>query len=136
MPLMQDFRHGLRRSSKSPAFTLTAVLTLALAMGATTVVYSVVQAVLLNSLSFPQPEQLYVLAESQKGQTFSVAWPNFDDWRRQSRSFEGMAAYQLSHFEYFDGNHTILPRAAVVTAEFFPLLRAQPIKGRAFSDAE
>src|SRR5438477_6485037 len=136
MTIIQDLRYSLRRLRKSPGFTITAVLTLALGMGATTAVYSVIQAVLLNSLPFPHPERLYVFRESAKTQAMSVAWPNFEDWRAQQHSFEGLAAYQLEHFDYFDGIHTSLPRAAQVTAEFFPLLGARPFLGRVFGPAE
>jgi len=134
--LVQDVRHALRRLGKTPGFTFTAVLTLALGIGATTLVYSVIQAVLLNRLPFPHPEQLLVLAEAENGSDFSVAWPNFEDWRAQSYSFEGMAAYTFEHFEYFDGTHTILPRGVRVSAAFFPILRAQPARGRVFGESE
>ena len=136
MTILQDLHYSLRRLRNSPGFTITAVLTLALGMGATTAVYSVIQAVLLNSLPFPHPERLYVFRESAKAQGMSVAWPNFEDWRSQQHSFEGLAAYRLKHFDYFDGTHTSLPRAAQVTAEFFPLLGAHPFLGRVFSPAE
>lgn len=134
--LTQDLRHALRRISKSPGFAFTAVLTLALGIGATTLVYSVVQAVLLNSLPFAHADQLFVLSEAEKGQDFSVAWPNLEDWRAQAHSFEGMAGYALEHFQYFDGTHTTLPRAGRVSAEFFRILQVQPVEGRTFTDSE
>ncbi|PYY06623.1 MAG: hypothetical protein DMG64_00805 [Acidobacteria bacterium] len=136
MMIIRDLSYSLRRLRNSPGFALTAVLTLALGMGVTTAVYSVIQAVLLNSLPFPHPEQLYVFRESAKAQAMSVAWPNFEEWRAQQHSFEGLAAYDLKHFDYFDGTHTSLPRAARVTAEFFPLLGARPFLGRLFSANE
>ncbi len=132
----QDIRYSLRRLRRSPGFASLAVLTLALGIGATTVVYSVIQAVLLNSLPFPRADRLYVLSESQKGEDFSVAWPNFEDWRQQSRSFEAMAGYTLAHFQYFDGTHTTLLRGARVSAAFFPILQVRPLVGRTFTDAE
>src|SRR5437868_14298549 len=116
MPLIQDLRYSLRRLRNSPGFTVTAVLTLALGMGATTAVYSVIQAVLLNSLPFPHPEQLYVFRESAKAQAMSVAWPNFEEWRAQQHSFEGLAAYGVKHFDYFDGTHHSCPRPARVSS--------------------
>jgi len=136
MQVVQDLRYALRRLRNSPGFTATAVLTLALGMGATTAMYSVIQAVLLNSLPFPHPEQLYVFRESSKGGEMSVAWPNFEDWHAQQHSFEGLAAYNLKHFEFFDGAHSTLPRAAEISADFFRLLRAQPLMGRVFNEAE
>jgi putative ABC transport system permease protein len=134
--LVQDVRHGLRRLGKSPSFTFTAVITLALGIGATTVVYSVVQSVLLNSLPFPHARRLFVLSEAVRGEDFSVAWPNFEDWRAQSHSFEAMAGYTLEHFEYFDGMHATLPRAARVSSSFFRILQVQPADGRTFTDSE
>src|SRR5579862_4384663 len=134
--LLQDLSRSLRRLRRSPGFTFTAVVTLALGIGATTLVYSVIQAVLLNSFPFAHADQLLILAESENGQDFSVAWPNFEDWRAQARSFDGMAGYSLEHFQYFDGRHMILPRAARVSAAFFPILQAQPEQGRVFGEAE
>jgi putative ABC transport system permease protein len=127
--ILQDLRY-------SPAFAATAILTLALGMGATTAMYSVIQAVLLNALPFPNAKKLLVFRESEKGGPMSVAWPNFEDMRAQQHSFEGLAAFQLKHFEYFDGSHTTLPRAAEVTAEFFPLLGAKAAMGRVFNQTE
>lgn len=135
--MIQDLRYSLRRLAKSPGFALTAVLTLALGIGATTVVYSVVQAVLVKSLPFPDVKQLYMLSESQReGQQMSVAWPNFEDWRQQQHSFEAIAGTDESHFDYFDGTRTSLVRAATVSASFFSILRAQAALGRTFTDAE
>ena len=133
---MYDFRHALRRFFKSPGFSCSAVLTLALGIGAATLVYSVIQAVLLNSLPFPDSSRLVVLSEAENGQDFSVAWPNLEDWRSQAHSFEGMSGYTLDHFQYFDGSRTILPRAMRVQAAFFPLLRAKPLAGRVFTTTE
>ena len=73
MSLIQDLRYSLRRLRHSPGFTATAVLTLALGMGATTAVYSVIQAVLLNSLPVADPARLYIVRESTKGGPMSVA---------------------------------------------------------------
>ena len=84
MSFIQDLRYSLRRLIKSPGFTLAAVLTLALGMGATTAMYSVIHAVLLNSLPFAHPQQLLVFREAQKSGEMSVTWPNFEDWRRSS----------------------------------------------------
>src|SRR5438046_8874194 len=110
--IIRDLSYSLRRLRNSPGFALTAVLTLALGMGVTTAVYSVIQAVLLNSLPFPHPEQLYVFRESAKAQAMSVAWPNFEEWRGEENCFDGIAAFGLKHFGFFDGTHRSLPPAA------------------------
>lgn len=136
MSIIQDHRYSLRRLRNSPGFTATAVLTLALGMGATTAMYSVIQAVLLNSLPFAHPEQLLIFRESEKSHEMSVAWPNFEDLRAQQHSFEGLAAFNSKQFQYFNGEQTTLPSAAEVTAKFFPLLGAKAEMGRVFTPSE
>lgn len=136
MSFTQDLRYSLRRLAKSPGFTATAVLTLAVGMGATTAMYSVIQAVLLNALPFPHPESLLIFREAEKGQGMSVAWPNFVDMRIQQHSFEGLAAYRGKWFQFFDGQQTTLPNALQTTAEFFPMVEARAEIGRVFSSAD
>jgi putative ABC transport system permease protein len=136
MALIQDLRYSLRRLRNSPGFATTAVLTLALGMGAATAVYSVIQAVLLNALPFTHPERLLEFREAEKGGPMSVAWPNFEDMRAQQHSFEGIAAGQPKTIQYFDGEHTTLPAAMQCTAEFFPLLGAKAEMGRVFTPSE
>src|SRR6266478_10024931 len=93
--LLQDLRYGARMLRKNSGFTLVAVLTLALGIGANTAIFSVVNGVLLNPLPYPHAEQLVTLHESTpnffKG---SISYPNFVDWQRDNRSFEAMAAYR------------------------------------------
>ena len=136
MSIIQDLRYSLRRLRNSTGFTATAVLTLALGMGATTAMYSVIQAVLLNSLTFANAEKLLIFRESVKGQGMSVAWPNFADMRAQQRAFEGLAAYQGKRFQYFDGEHSTLPSGMQVTSEFFSLLGGNAELGRTFNASE
>ncbi len=131
--LLADLRLSFRQLRKSPGFTSVAVLTLALGIGANTLVYSVVHAVLLNRLPFPKPEQLVVMAGDQKGQDFSVSYPDLLDWQQRARSFTAMAGFDYAHFEYFDGDHATLPRAMRVSAPFFSILGASPALGRTFS---
>ena len=136
MRILQDLRYAFRRLRNSPAFAATAVLTLALGMGATTAMYSVIQAVLLNALPFPNASRLVIFRESEKGGEMSVAWPNFADMRAQQHSFEGLAAFQGHTVQYFDGEQTTLPVCLQTTHEFFPLLQAKPELGRTFTEAE
>jgi hypothetical protein len=94
--LMQDLRYGLRMLAKSPGFTVVAVLTLALGIGANTALFSVVNGVLFNPLSYPHPEQLVWLAESKPNfATGSISFPNFRDWQKDNHTFSGMAAHRL-----------------------------------------
>src|SRR5690348_14692979 len=93
--LMRDIRVGLRALRKNPGFTVVAVLTLALGIGATTAIFSVVNGILLRPLPYPEPSRLVVVRERNKSGTDSrVAAANFLDWRQQSRSFAGLAVYQ------------------------------------------
>jgi putative ABC transport system permease protein len=94
--LWQDLRYGARMLLKKPGFTLIAVLTLALGIGANTAIFSVVNAVLLRPLPYAEPERLVALWESDTQRPESrnsISYPNFFDWRAQSKSFERMASY-------------------------------------------
>jgi len=134
---LQDIRYGLRMLRKSPGFTAVAVVTLALGMGATTAIFSVVRAVLLKSLPYPNPEQLMVLDENQQASgRMSVGWPNFLDWQAQSRSFEALAAYRDIDRSLTGVGQPVQLHVAEVSAPFFPILRVTPVVGRVFSDAE
>jgi len=97
--LLQDLRFGLRMLAKNPGFTAAAVLALALGIGPNTAIFSVVNAVLLQALPYPEAERLTVLREYQLGGSdMSVSWLNFQDWRRQTRAFEAMAALDQVQF--------------------------------------
>src|SRR5229473_8587624 len=90
--LLQDLRYAARMLSKNPGFTLIAVLTLALGIGANTALFSVVNGVLLNPLPYPHPEQLVELRESKPNfATGSISYPNFLDWQKDNRTFASMA---------------------------------------------
>src|ERR1700744_989406 len=97
--LLQDIRYGFRMLAKAPTFSLIAIFTLALGIGANTAIFSVVNGVLLNPLPFHDPDQLVSLF--QKIPTFdngSISYLNFKDWQRMNRTFETMAAYRGTDF--------------------------------------
>jgi putative ABC transport system permease protein len=134
---LQDVRYGIRMLAKSPGFTAVAVITLALGIGANTAIFSVVRAVLLKSLPYPEPDRLMSIREFQthKGD-MSVSWMNFLDWRAQNQSFERMAVTRADHAVMTGAGEPTLLRAGRVSAAFFPLLGAKPILGRSFSEEE
>ena len=135
--ILQDVRYGSRMLRKNPAFTLVAVLTLALAIGANTAIFSVVNAVLLKSLPFPHSEQLIVLDEYQTHTgSSSVAWPNFLDWRQRSHSFEGLAAFRGDSSSLTGVGDPARLKVGEVSAAFFPLLGVKPVLGRTFAESE
>ena len=95
----QDVRYGMRMLRKSPGFTVIAILTLAIGIGANTALFSVVNGVLLNPLPFAEPGRLVALfAKSAQFDKFSISYPNFLDWSRQNHSFSSLAAFRGETF--------------------------------------
>lgn len=136
--MMTDIRYGLRQLFKHPAFTLVAVLTLALGIGANTAIFSVVNAVLLKPLPFPAPEQLIAVGMTdtrQKAQTElgSLSFPDFFDFRDQNRTLSAVAIYRDPLLALADSEGAQSIHAVKSSAEFFDVLGVQPIMGRGFS---
>ena len=132
--MWQDLRYSLRLLTKSPGFTGIAVLTLALGIGANTALFSVVNAVLLNPLSYPTPERLVAVAE--KFPPFpeaSISYPNFLDWVRMNHTFDALAAYRHTDFNLTGSGEAQWLNAVQVSASFFPMLGVKPVIGRNFS---
>jgi putative ABC transport system permease protein len=134
--LLHDFRYAVRMLLKQPGFTLIAVFTLALGIGANTAIFSVVNGVLLKPLSYPEPERLVTLWERnpQKGMEQElVTPPDFDDWVEQQNVFENLAFWTGdSEFNLVraDGGEKV--RASYVSADLFQVLGVQPLEGRGF----
>ncbi len=128
--VVQDIRYGLRSLRRNPGFTITAVLALALGIGANAAIFSVVNAVLIRPLPYATPDQLAVILRNGSG---PVAAANYFDWKSQSHSFSDMAAAELwSPNLTGDGQAEKLP-AMRVTPNMLPLLGSEPILGRVHS---
>lgn len=135
--LSQDFRYGARILWKSPIFAFVSVLTLALGIGASTSIFSVVYGVLLRPLPYPKPEQIVSLWEvSSEGHRMRFADPNFVDVRAQARSLQGMAEMGAYEATVSTGGEPERVRVGVVSADFFSVMGIQPVKGRLFTAEE
>ena len=133
--LLQDIRYAIRGLRKKPGFTLVAVVTLALGIGANTAIFSVVNAVLLKPLPFKDPDRLAIVWEEATFAGFPRNTPapaNFIDWKSQNRSFEDMAATASASFNLTGDGEPERIAAQSVSANFFPLLGVQPLLGRSF----
>jgi len=139
LPPLHDIRYALRTLRKSPGFTTTALLALALGIGANTAIFSVVNAVLLKPLTYPDPARIVQLKVlSPNGDNFSASATKFNSWRRLTQIFESVAAYEYNGASYnLTGGvfpeqvHTIR-----VSADYFHLLGAPLVQGRAFTAEE
>lgn len=137
--MFSELKYAARCLRKSPGFTVTAVLTLALGMGANTAVFSLVNSVLLRPLPYAQPDRLVLVWESAPffGITDSpVAVGNYVDWKARNRSFEEMGAMETRPFRLTGGGNPEVLNGAIVSAGFFRALGARPTLGRAFRDEE
>jgi len=133
--LLKDIRYGIRGLLKRPGFTVIALITLALGIGANTAIFSVVNAVLLRPLPFQNPDELVIVWEDATFAGFPRNTPapaNFIDWKTQNQSFADMAASHEISFNLTGDGEPERVSAYAVTANFFPLLGAQPLLGRTF----
>jgi putative ABC transport system permease protein len=132
--ILQDLKYGLHVLAKNRAFTLVAVLTLALGIGANTAIFSVVDAALLHAAPFPQPERLVMVwtdNPQREWHHFPASMPDFEDWK-QTGVFEHLAAFDGTGFNLRIGDKTERLQGLLVTYELFDALRATPHLGRTF----
>lgn len=133
----QDVRYGARLLLKNPGFTIIAVLTLALGIGANSALFSVVNGVLLSPLPYQQPERLVALYTSRmQFDRGSISYPNFLDWQRGNRTFSRMAAYRSDDFNLTGQGEPERLDTEMVSATLFPLLGVRPVVGRLFTEQE
>ena len=134
---LQDLRHVFRVLRRNPGSTAMSVLTLALAMGATTAIFSVVYGVLLKPLPYSDPARIVALLEiTPQGAWNRLADPNFDDFRDQSRSFQAIAKYTAYIVSVSGGSEPTRTMVASVSPQFLKLFRVQPIVGRDFTPSD
>jgi putative ABC transport system permease protein len=140
--MLNDIRYGLRQLIKHPAFTIIAVLTLALGIGANTAIFSVVNAVLLKPLPFPEPNELVAVGGVDLNETASppklssMCYPDFFDFRDQNQSFSSLAVYRYRNLALVDEQEAQNILAQNVSGEFFDVLGIRPLLGRAFTRAD
>ncbi len=136
--LLQDVRYGLRVLRRNPGFAATAVLTLALGIGSTAAIFSVVDAIVFKPLPFPNAGRLVrirsVIAASGDGGVAS--YPDFLDWRARTRAFDAMAVSRTDGFNLIGPREPLHLQGAVVSAQLFSMLGAMPALGRGFLPAE
>src|SRR4051812_6192749 len=137
--MIQSIRLALRSLAKTPGFTAVAIITIALAIGANTAVFSLVNALLIRPLAFKAPQNLVLLFEKFSAQGLDqipVSAPEYLDWEKQTRSYERIAAFNFTDFNLTGGDMPERIAGAVVTPSLFPLLGVEPIKGRVFNESE
>jgi putative ABC transport system permease protein len=137
--MFAEFRLALRLLAKSPAFTLIAIATIALAIGANTAVFSMVNALLIRPLPYAAPQKLVLLWEEFVAQGLNripVSVPEFLDYEKQTKSFTQIAAFNYVDFNLTSGDIPERIQGAVVSPALFPLLGAEPARGRVFAADE
>ena len=134
--LLLNLRYALRQLGKSPVFTLAAVLTLALGIGANTSIFTVVYATLLAPLPYPQPEQLVVVWSKIQGDRNSIAAQDFVDWTRKSKSFQSLNASTGGSFNMATKDQPEYVRGQLTTPGFYSMMGVKFQNGRDFLPEE
>ena len=136
--MMNNLRFAFRQLIKNPAFSAIAIITLALGIGANTAIFSIVNAVLLQPLPYPDADRIMVLNESGDGQEFSVALPNYEDWKRDNTVFQYLAVTRREsrNLSGISGQEAQRIPCAHVSEDFFKVIGISPKLGRTFTDEE
>lgn len=134
---MQDLRFGIRTLAKNPGFAVVAILTLALGIGASTAIFSVVDAVLLRPLPYPNPQQIVVVREKlANGHEPHLADPNFLDFRSQNHTLSALAMFASVPESVSGGSEPVRMNIGFVSQDFFKAIGVEPFRGRAFAPNE
>src|SRR5215472_11329182 len=137
--LWQDIRYGLRMLAKNPGFTAVALLTLALGIGANTAIFSILDAVLLRPLPFPEPGRLVAIwgADSKTGETHrALSYPDLTDLRNENHSLESLAAFTDGSFTLTGAGEPLLLHGGIVSASLLSVLHSSPELGRGFAASD
>jgi putative ABC transport system permease protein len=136
--LLKDLRYGIRMLAKTPAFTVVAVLSLALGIGANTTVFSLMDAVMLRSLPIQNPEQIVEVATGTPDDTphTDFSYPRYVDLRDNNQALSGLVAYMSTNFGLAAGEQTERTRGELVSSNYFSVLGVQPTIGSAFGPSD
>ena len=137
--VLDNIRYSSRVLRKSPGFTIVSILTLALGVGASTALFSVVDTVLLRPLPYREPDQLVTVTETSPGlgaDELGVAAGEYEDYRAQNQSFSQVAAFESDGFNLTGAGQPLRLNAAKLSASAFPLLGVSPVLGRTFTEEE
>jgi putative ABC transport system permease protein len=135
--LVQDLRYAVRMLLKNRGFTVVAVLTLALGIGANAAIFSVLDGVMLRPLPYPDIDRIMILGEaSRSGQAMSVSWPNFEDWRAQNQVFEHLGIYRGAVVNLTGGDQPERLNGSNASSAVFKAVGIAPVTGRGFSPDE
>jgi putative ABC transport system permease protein len=137
--LLLDLRVAFRQLRRAPGFATAGALTLAIGIGATTTVFSVVNAVVFRALPFDHPERIVaVVPQNSQGPANgdAVSYPNFFDFRRETRAFEQLVSYRSENFAFTGTGGALQLRGEIVASGFFQALGVQPMLGRPFDDRD
>ena len=135
--LWRDTRYAARQLRKSPGFTLTVIATLSIGIGANVAVFSSMDAVVLHPLAVPDLDRVVSIAEEQQQRgSDAVALADFEDWKRQSHSFEDLAVRRTAQLTLSGAGDAAQVQASYVSSRFFSVLRTRALLGRLFADAE
>ena len=132
---LQDVRYAFRQLRKSPGFAIAALLTLAMAIGANAVVFSVLNGLVLRPLNLPQAESLYLLERVTDNDT-TLSYPDYVDLRERNQSFDGLTASAFSQVSLNSGEGPSLIWGVEASTNYFDVLRIQPYLGRFFHDSD
>ncbi len=134
--LRADLRYAVRTLSRTPAFALMAIVSLALGIGANTVVFSVVNALVLKPLPIDHPERVFFLQFGSRASHPTTSFPNYRDFRDRSVSFDGLVGYRISPINLENGGAPVRAWGYLATGNYFDVLGVKPVVGRFFHQAD